>query len=58
MMTVVLAAGLWAATAPSAKADVGFVQGGLAEGRDLPHLVSLGSVYPQPLISLVQLATP
>jgi TRAP-type uncharacterized transport system substrate-binding protein len=30
--------------------DVGFVQGGLAEGRDLPHLVSLGSVYPQPLM--------
>jgi hypothetical protein len=32
------------------KVDVGFVQGGLAEGRDLPHLVSLGSVYPQPLM--------
>ena len=30
--------------------DVGFVQGGLAEGRDLPHLVSLGSVYPQPMM--------
>ncbi|HMF39634.1 MAG TPA: TAXI family TRAP transporter solute-binding subunit [Polyangia bacterium] len=34
----------------AAKVDVGFVQGGLAEGRDLPHLVSLGSVYPQPLM--------
>jgi TRAP-type uncharacterized transport system substrate-binding protein len=32
------------------KVDVGFVQGGLAEGRDLPHLVSLGSLYPQPLM--------
>ena len=30
--------------------DVGFVQGGLAEGRELPHLVSLGSVYPQPMM--------
>jgi TRAP-type uncharacterized transport system substrate-binding protein len=35
---------------PAVKVDVGFVQGGLAEGRDLPHLVSLGSVYPQPLM--------
>jgi TRAP-type uncharacterized transport system substrate-binding protein len=35
---------------PAMKVDVGFVQGGLAEGRDLPHLVSLGSVYPQPLM--------
>ena len=26
------------------------MQGGLAEGRDLPHLVSLGSVYPQPMM--------
>jgi TRAP-type uncharacterized transport system substrate-binding protein len=34
----------------AAKVDVGFVQGGLAEGRDLPHLISLGSVYPQPLM--------
>jgi len=32
------------------RVDVGFVQGGLAEGRDLPHLVSLGSVYPQPMM--------
>src|SRR5262245_18449169 len=35
---------------PKVKVDVGFVQGGLAEGRDLPHLVSLGSVYPQPMM--------
>src|SRR4051794_37210179 len=35
---------------PAARVDVGFVQGGLAEGRELPHLVSLGSVYPQPLM--------
>ena len=35
---------------PKAKVDVGFVQGGLAEGRELPHLLSLGSVYPQPLM--------
>jgi TRAP-type uncharacterized transport system substrate-binding protein len=35
---------------PAAKIDVGFVQGGLAEGRELPHLVSLGSVYPQPMM--------
>jgi TRAP-type uncharacterized transport system substrate-binding protein len=34
----------------TSKVDVGFVQGGLAEGRDLPHLMSLGSVYPQPLM--------
>ncbi|HLK91127.1 MAG TPA: C4-dicarboxylate ABC transporter substrate-binding protein, partial [Polyangia bacterium] len=31
-------------------ADVGFVQGGLTEGRDVRHLVSLGSLYPQPLM--------
>ena len=35
---------------PAVKVDVAFVQGGLAEGRDLPHLMSLGSVYPQPLM--------
>jgi len=35
---------------PAVKVDVGFVQGGLAEGRELPHLVSLGSVYPQPMM--------
>jgi TRAP-type uncharacterized transport system substrate-binding protein len=35
---------------PAVKVDVGFVQGGLAEGRELPHLQSLGSLYPQPLM--------
>jgi TRAP transporter TAXI family solute receptor len=39
-------------------ADVGFVQGGLAEGRDLPHLVSLGSLYPQPLMIYTRTAKP
>ena len=41
-----------------AKVDVGFVQGGLAEGRDLPHLVSLGSLYPQPLMIYCRSAKP
>jgi TRAP-type uncharacterized transport system substrate-binding protein len=40
------------------KVDVGFVQGGLAEGRDLPHLVSLGSLYPQPLMIYCRSAKP
>jgi len=40
------------------KVDVGFVQGGLAEGRDLPHLVSLGSVYPQPLMVYCRASEP
>jgi TRAP transporter TAXI family solute receptor len=39
-------------------ADVGFVQGGLAEGRQLPHLVSLGSLYPQPLMIYTRTAKP
>ena len=39
-------------------ADVGFVQGGLAEGRDLPHLMSLGSLYPQPLMIYTRTARP
>jgi len=43
---------------PAVKVDVGFVQGGLTEGRDLPHLVSLGSVYPQPLMVYVRSAEP
>ena len=34
------------------------MQGGLAEGRDLPHLVSLGSVYPQPLMVYCRSAEP
>jgi NMT1-like family len=40
------------------RVDVGFVQGGLTEGRDLPHLVSLGSVYPQPLMVYCRSAEP
>jgi len=35
---------------PKVKADVGFVQGGLTDGVDLTNLVSLGSVFPQPLM--------
>jgi TRAP-type uncharacterized transport system substrate-binding protein len=34
----------------SFKVDVGFVQGGLAEGHDTARLVSLGSVFAQPLM--------
>jgi hypothetical protein len=43
---------------PAIKVDVGFVQGGLTEGRDLPHLMSLGSVYPQPLMVYCRSAEP
>jgi TRAP transporter TAXI family solute receptor len=39
-------------------ADVGFVQGGLAEGRELPHLMSLGSLYPQPLMIYTRTSKP
>jgi len=35
---------------PSEKVDVAFVQGGLTEGIDISHLVSLGSVFAQPLM--------
>jgi TRAP-type uncharacterized transport system substrate-binding protein len=35
---------------PSVKADVAFVQGGMAEGLDVSHLVSLGTVFVQPLM--------
>jgi len=35
---------------PASQVDVGFVQGGLAEGINISHLVSLGSLFPQPLI--------
>jgi hypothetical protein len=35
---------------PAVKVDVGFVQGGLTEGVDISHLVSLGSVFAQPLM--------
>jgi hypothetical protein len=35
---------------PKAKVDVGFVQGGLADGLDISHLMSLGTVFTQPLM--------
>jgi hypothetical protein len=35
---------------PKAKVDVGFVQGGLADGADVSRLVSLGTVFTQPLM--------
>ncbi|MGZ5094774.1 MAG: TAXI family TRAP transporter solute-binding subunit [Burkholderiales bacterium] len=34
---------------PAYKADVGFVQGGVAAGTNIDHLVSLGTVFNQPL---------
>ena len=43
---------------PKLKVDVGFVQGGLAEGRELPHLVSLGSLFAQPLMVYCRSAEP
>ena len=35
---------------PSFKVDVGFVQGGLTDGVDVSHLMSLGSLFAQPLM--------
>jgi hypothetical protein len=35
---------------PKAKVDVGFVQGGLADGVDISRLASLGTVFTQPLM--------
>jgi NMT1-like family len=35
---------------PKSKIDVGFVQGGLSDGIDTSHLMSLGSVFAQPLM--------
>jgi TRAP-type uncharacterized transport system substrate-binding protein len=35
---------------PKVAADVAFVQGGLTDGVDISHLVSLGSVFAQPLM--------
>ncbi|MGB8296631.1 MAG: TAXI family TRAP transporter solute-binding subunit [Polyangia bacterium] len=40
------------------KADVGFVQGGLTDGVDITHLVSLGSVFAQPLMVYYRHAEP
>jgi TRAP-type uncharacterized transport system substrate-binding protein len=35
---------------PSFKVDIGFVQSGLAKGKNIDHLVSLGSISYQPLL--------
>ncbi len=35
---------------PSVKVDIGFVQGGVAEGRNVDKLVSLGSISYEPLL--------
>lgn len=43
---------------PAAKVDVGFVQGGLTEGIDTSRLVSLGSVFAQPLMVYCRLPQP
>ena len=43
---------------PKSKIDVGFVQGGLSDGIDTGHLVSLGSVFAQPLMVYGQSAEP
>ena len=37
-------------TDPSVRVDIGFVQGGLVGGLDVSNLVSLGSVYNEPLL--------
>ena len=34
---------------PGDDVDVGFVQGGIVNGRDTSHIVSLGTMYPEPL---------
>jgi len=40
------------------RADAAFVQGGLAEGQDITGLVSLGSVFVQPIIVFYRSAAP
>ena len=42
----------------TAKLDVGFVQGGLAEGHDIAGLHSLGSVFAQPLMVYARTSQP
>jgi hypothetical protein len=42
----------------SVKVDVGFVQGGLAEGRETGALMSLGSLFAQPLMIYCRSAEP
>jgi TRAP-type uncharacterized transport system substrate-binding protein len=43
---------------PKVKADVGFVQGGLTDGADVTNLVSLGSVFAQPMMVYYRHAEP
>lgn len=43
---------------PAAKVDVGFVQGGLAKGRQVDRLFSLGSVFHEPLALFYRSAKP
>jgi len=43
---------------PKVKADVGFVQGGLTDGVDVSNLVSLGSVFAQPLMVYYRASEP
>jgi TRAP transporter TAXI family solute receptor len=45
-------------TDPKFKADIGFVQAGLAKGQNIGHLVSLGSVSYQPLLIFYRLSQP
>src|SRR5262249_27071878 len=43
---------------PNAGVDVGFVQGGLGDGIDTSHLMSLGSMFGQPLMVYHRLPDP
>ncbi|MBC8133545.1 MAG: ABC transporter substrate-binding protein [Deltaproteobacteria bacterium] len=43
---------------PASKGDVGMVQGGLVDGIDLTHLMSLGTVFAQPLMIYYRSAEP
>lgn len=43
---------------PAMRVDVGFVQGGVSEGIDITHLVSLGSVAYVPLVVFCKSANP
>lgn len=45
-------------TDPSFKVDIGFVQAGLAKGRKIDHLISLGSISYQPLLIFHRLGQP
>jgi TRAP-type uncharacterized transport system substrate-binding protein len=45
-------------TDPKFKVDIGFVQAGLAKGKNISHLVSLGSVSYQPLLIFHRLPKP